>query len=58
MYNIVFSPEAIKDLEETKTYIIEELCNEQVATKTVSIILKDISMRKLCGILPFGRRQS
>ena len=44
MYNIVFSPEAIKDLEETKTYIIEELCNEQAALKTVSIILKDIRM--------------
>ena len=44
MYNIVFSPEAIKDLEETKTYITEELCNEQVAVKTVSKILKDIRM--------------
>lgn len=44
MYNIVFSPEAIKDLEETKAYITEELCNEQAATKTVSKILKDIRM--------------
>ena len=44
MYNIVFSPEAIKDLEETKAYITEELCNEQAAVKTVSKILKDIRM--------------
>ena len=29
MYNIVFSSEAIKDLEETKAYITEELCNDQ-----------------------------
>lgn len=42
MYNIVFTPEAIKDLEETKAYIAEELCNEQAAIKTVSIILKNI----------------
>ena len=44
MYNIFFSPEAIKDLEETKAYITEELCNEQAAVKTVSKILKDIRM--------------
>jgi len=44
MYNIVFSPEAIKDLEETKAYITKELCNEQAAIKTVSKILKNIRM--------------
>ena len=44
MYNIIFSPEAIRDLEETKAYITEELCNEQVAAKTVSKILKEIRM--------------
>ena len=44
MYNIVFSPEAIKDLEETKTHITKELCNEQAAVKTVFKILKDIRM--------------
>lgn len=44
MYNIVFSPEAIKDLEETKAYITEELCSAQAATKTISKILKDIRM--------------
>ena len=42
MYNIVFSPESIKDLEEVKAYIAEELCNGQAATKTVSQILKNI----------------
>lgn len=44
MYNIVFSPQALKDLEETKAYITEELCNEQAANKTISKILKDIRM--------------
>ena len=44
MYNIVLSSEAIKDLEDTKAYITEELCNEQAVTKTVSKILKDIRM--------------
>lgn len=44
MYNIVFSPQALKDLEETKAYITEELCNEQAAIKTISKILKDIRM--------------
>lgn len=44
MYNIVFSSEAIKDLEETKAYITEELCNEQAARNTVSKIFKDIRM--------------
>ncbi len=42
MYNIVFSPETIKDLEETKEYISEELCNEQAASKTVREILDNI----------------
>ena len=44
MYNIVFSPEAIKDLEETKAYIAEDLCNEQAAMKSISEILKNIRM--------------
>ncbi len=44
MYSIVFSPQALKDLEETKAYITEELCNEQAAVKTVSKILKNIRM--------------
>lgn len=42
MYRIVFSPEAINDLEETKKYIAEELCNEQAALKTVHEILNNI----------------
>ena len=44
MYNIVFSPEAIRDLEEAKRYITEELCNYIAAEKTVSAILNDIKM--------------
>jgi len=42
MYNIVFSSEAIKDLEETKDYITEELCNQRSAQKPAPKILKDI----------------
>ena len=42
MYNIVFSPYAIRDLEETKEYIAKELCNDQAAMKTVSEILRKI----------------
>ena len=42
MYNIIFSSEAIKDLEETKAYIAEELSNEYTAIKTVSEIFKNI----------------
>lgn len=44
MYNIVFSPEAVEDLKETKRYIAEELCSEQAATKTVSQIMKNLRM--------------
>ena len=44
MYKIVFSPQALKDLKETKAYITKELYNEQAAVKTVSKILKDIRM--------------
>lgn len=44
MYNIVFSSKAIKDLDETRAYITEELCNDQAAVKTVYKILKDIRM--------------
>ncbi len=42
MYNIVFSPEAIKDLEVTKEYITQELCNEKAAVKTVFQIFENI----------------
>lgn len=44
MAEIKFSPEAITDLQETKAYIIEELCNEQAAINTVSKITKRIRM--------------
>lgn len=41
---IKFSPEAINDLQQTKAYIIEELCNEQAAVNTVAKITKRIRM--------------
>lgn len=44
MAEIKFSPEAINDLQQTKEYIIEELCNEQAAVNTVSKITKRIRM--------------
>lgn len=42
MAEIRFSPEAISDLQQTKAYIAEELCNEQAAINTVANITKRI----------------
>ena len=44
MAEIKFSPEAITDLQQTKAYITEELCNEQAAVGTVAKITKRIRM--------------
>lgn len=44
MAEIKFSPEAIADLQQTKAYIAEELCNEQAAVSTVAKITKRIRM--------------
>ncbi len=44
MAEIRFSPEAITDLQQTKAYITEELCNEQAAIGTVTKITKKIRM--------------
>ncbi len=35
MIEILFSPEAISDLQQTKAYITDELCNEQAAINTI-----------------------
>lgn len=45
MAEIKFSPAAIKDLQQTKAYITEELCNEQAAVGTVAKITKRIIQR-------------
>lgn len=42
MTKIVFSPDALSDLQEIKTYIIEELNNENAAANTVAQIMKRI----------------
>ena len=42
MAEIKFSPEAVCDLQQIKTYISEELCNAQAAVNTLSNILKHI----------------
>lgn len=42
MAEIQFSPEAIADLQETKQYITDELCNEQAANNTIARILASI----------------
>ena len=42
MAEIRFSPAAVKDLDQTKTYIVEELGSETSAKKTISDILKRI----------------
>lgn len=44
MAEIKFSPEAITDLQQTKAYITEELCNEQAAVNTIANITKRIRM--------------
>lgn len=46
MTEIKFSPEAIADLQNTKSYIADELCNEQAAVSTIEKILKRILMLK------------
>lgn len=61
MTQIVFSPEALADLEHTKKYITEELQNEQAAINTLSKIIKNIRMLEkfpqsgpsLCAIVDF-----
>lgn len=42
MAEIRFSPEAITDLQQTKAYITEELCNKQAAVGMVAKITKRI----------------
>ena len=44
MTQIVFSPEAIADLEQTKRYITEELQESQAAINTLNKIMKNIRM--------------
>lgn len=44
MAEIIFSPEALSDMKQTKTYITEELCGEQAAFNTISKIMKRIRM--------------
>lgn len=38
MAELSFSPEAVSDLQQTKAYITDELCNEQAATNTIAKI--------------------
>lgn len=42
MTEIKFSPAAIFDLQQTKAYITNELCNEQAAVNTIAKITKRI----------------
>ena len=42
MADILFSPEAISDLQQTKAYITNELCNEQAAVSTIARIMGGI----------------
>lgn len=44
MAEIKFSPEAITDLQQTKAYITNELCNEQAAVNTIAKLTKNIRM--------------
>lgn len=40
--NILYSPEALNDLDEIWEYIVSELCNPQAAENTVNRIMKAI----------------
>ena len=42
MAEIKFSPEAINDLQQTKAYITEELCNSEAANSTIAKIMHNI----------------
>ena len=42
MVNISFTPDALSDMQEIKSYITEELCSEQAAVNTIEKILKRI----------------
>lgn len=42
MAEIRFTPAALADMRDIKTYITEELCSEQAAVNTVSRIMKRI----------------
>ena len=44
MAEIKFSPEAIKDLQQIKAYISDELLSEQAANNTINKIMKNIRM--------------
>ena len=44
MAEIKLSPEAITELQQTKSYMTEELCNEQAAVNTVAKSTKRIRM--------------
>ncbi len=44
MTQIVFSPKALDDLEQTKKYITEELQESQAAINTLNKIIKNIRM--------------
>ena len=42
MAEVKFSPEAIEDLQQIKTYIRDELCNEQAASAVIARIFQNI----------------
>ena len=44
MADIKFSPEAIEDLNRTKKYIAEDLCNKQAAENTIAKIFENIRL--------------
>lgn len=52
MADISFSPEAVSDLQQTKVYITNELCNEQAAVGTIAKITSRI--RELAAFPEMG----
>jgi len=56
MANIVFTPEALCDMQEIRSYITDELCSESSAIKTVGRIMERI--RQLADFPESGARLS
>ncbi len=52
MDELSFSPEAVSDLQQTKSYITEELCSEQAAINTINKIMGRI--RELAAFPEMG----
>lgn len=54
MFKIRFTPQAVADLEETKRYLSDDLCNPQAAAALVALVFEKI--RGLASLPKAGAR--